>query len=416
MISYPHKPRYSPAYNYVTVQSDNNMTYSPVTAYTVTEPVIVNNVNINSGLYPILNYQPPKAQYPYLYVPIAEFGRVGTKVVWDDAALTLTVTTDYYANKQLIAEQQKMIAEQNRKINELQEQIDITGINTTLSQSEFNIMYQTMLNEPIDDGAVIRSYPSDAFNWKVSTFNDFPDMGVLTNASVTVYMSSMNAKIFNNDFETLSQSTQDNKFYYKYSIEVELQGYIQHNIPLVTNEILKVGVQISGRTNNAQVVLWYGSAYIDGNNSFTIAFTGNSSSLIDEILFSSAEISYRYQLDVTGIEGISEAQREEIYNLVETKSIFELRNMHAREYDSGEGGWNPFITTSIIDDYLRINAYPDEGSISNENILLSAIIHTNDPKFQMNYDKSEGYSSEGWEEFNKFREATIAVVARDTRQ
>lgn len=51
--------------------------YRPVTAYTVTEPILVNGVDINSGLYPVLNFKPKNAQYPFVYVPIAEFRRVG---------------------------------------------------------------------------------------------------------------------------------------------------------------------------------------------------------------------------------------------------------------------------------------------------------------------------------------------------
>jgi len=69
--------------------------YAPVTAYTVTQPVIVNGADINKGLYPVLNYMPPNATYPFIYVPIAEFSRVGAKVVWDETLQLLTVTTDY---------------------------------------------------------------------------------------------------------------------------------------------------------------------------------------------------------------------------------------------------------------------------------------------------------------------------------
>lgn len=70
--------------------------YRPVTAYTVTRPVIVNGVDINEGLYPVLNYQPENAQYPFVYVPIAEFSRVGARVVWNEQQQMLNVTTDYY--------------------------------------------------------------------------------------------------------------------------------------------------------------------------------------------------------------------------------------------------------------------------------------------------------------------------------
>ncbi|QUH26525.1 DUF5050 domain-containing protein [Serpentinicella alkaliphila] len=73
----------------------NQMAYRPVTAYTATRPIIVNGVDINTGLYPVLNYQPQGAEFPYIYVPIAEFRRVGAMVRWDEARQIMFVTTDY---------------------------------------------------------------------------------------------------------------------------------------------------------------------------------------------------------------------------------------------------------------------------------------------------------------------------------
>lgn len=81
--------------------------YRPVTAYTATRPIIVNGVDINQGLYPVLNYKPENAQYPYIYVPIAEFSRVGAKVMWDDPRQIMVVETDYY---QLKAENEQLRA------------------------------------------------------------------------------------------------------------------------------------------------------------------------------------------------------------------------------------------------------------------------------------------------------------------
>lgn len=69
--------------------------YRPVTAYTVTRPILVNGVDINAGLYPVLNYQPENAQYPFVYVPIAEFSRVGAKVIWNPEQQILTVESNY---------------------------------------------------------------------------------------------------------------------------------------------------------------------------------------------------------------------------------------------------------------------------------------------------------------------------------
>lgn len=73
--------------------------YLPVTAYTATQPIIVNGTDINKGVYTVLNYKPAGAPYPYIYVPIAEFSRVGANVVWDPVKQVLTVTTDYYTLK-----------------------------------------------------------------------------------------------------------------------------------------------------------------------------------------------------------------------------------------------------------------------------------------------------------------------------
>lgn len=70
--------------------------YKPVTAYTVDRPVYVNQTNINTFPYQALNYKPEGVQYPYVYVPIAQFSRVGAKVTWDDQTQTLSVTSDYY--------------------------------------------------------------------------------------------------------------------------------------------------------------------------------------------------------------------------------------------------------------------------------------------------------------------------------
>jgi len=74
--------------------------YKPVTAYTLSTPVNVNGVNINVPPYQALNYKPKEAQYEYVYVPIAQFSKVGAQVIWDEPTQTLNVTTDYFALKQ----------------------------------------------------------------------------------------------------------------------------------------------------------------------------------------------------------------------------------------------------------------------------------------------------------------------------
>lgn len=75
------------------------MEYKPVTAYTANQPVLVNGININTGPYPVLNFQPQGTQSPYIYVPIAEFSKVGASVGWNEQAQLLSVITDYYTDK-----------------------------------------------------------------------------------------------------------------------------------------------------------------------------------------------------------------------------------------------------------------------------------------------------------------------------
>ncbi|GAE90512.1 hypothetical protein JCM21531_4130 [Acetivibrio straminisolvens JCM 21531] len=81
-----------------------------------TQPVLVNGVDINTGQYPVLNYKPANAQYPYIYVPIAEFSKVGAKVTWDETKQLLSVTTDYYQNQKTIVDLKAKIAELEAKI------------------------------------------------------------------------------------------------------------------------------------------------------------------------------------------------------------------------------------------------------------------------------------------------------------
>ncbi|KAA9026979.1 hypothetical protein [Niallia endozanthoxylica] len=83
--------------------------YKPVTAYTVDQPVYVNQQNINVFPYQALNYQPEGAQFPYVYVPIAQFSKVGAQVNWDEETLTLSVTSDYYQIRNELTDCQKKL-------------------------------------------------------------------------------------------------------------------------------------------------------------------------------------------------------------------------------------------------------------------------------------------------------------------
>ena len=89
---------------YTTGYRNDFRQYKPVTAYTVDRPVYVNKIDINTFPYQALNYQPKGVQYPYLYVPIAQFSKVGAKVAWDEQTQTLSVTSDYYQIRNELAE------------------------------------------------------------------------------------------------------------------------------------------------------------------------------------------------------------------------------------------------------------------------------------------------------------------------
>jgi hypothetical protein len=84
--------------------NNRQMKYRPVTAYTAVQPVLVNGEDINTGPYPVLNFQPEGAQAPYIYVPIAQFSKVGATVKWNEIAKQMWVETDYSINKTLLAE------------------------------------------------------------------------------------------------------------------------------------------------------------------------------------------------------------------------------------------------------------------------------------------------------------------------
>jgi hypothetical protein len=90
---------------------NGNRQYKPVTAYTIDQPIYVNYQDINKFPYQALNYQPEGTGYPYVYVPIAQFSKVGAVVKWDEATQRLTVTTDYFQLRNQLAECQQALKE-----------------------------------------------------------------------------------------------------------------------------------------------------------------------------------------------------------------------------------------------------------------------------------------------------------------
>jgi spore germination protein YaaH len=101
--------------------------YKPVTAYTADRPILVNGVDINTGLYPVLNFQPAGATYPYIYVPIAEFSRVGARVVWDETNQVIRVTSDYDELKNRV----NVLTQENQYLLSLTEDLSMEGLGNT---------------------------------------------------------------------------------------------------------------------------------------------------------------------------------------------------------------------------------------------------------------------------------------------
>ena len=85
--------------------------YKQVKAYTIDRPIYVNYQDINKFPYQALNYQPKGTQAPYVYVPIAQFSKVGAVVKWDEETLTMNVTTDYYQLRNQLAACQQSLKE-----------------------------------------------------------------------------------------------------------------------------------------------------------------------------------------------------------------------------------------------------------------------------------------------------------------
>jgi len=67
--------------------------YTAVTdVFRADKPVYIEGKNINDGLYPVLNYRPDGAPYPYLYIPLATLNDLGMKTHWDDTTMIASVT------------------------------------------------------------------------------------------------------------------------------------------------------------------------------------------------------------------------------------------------------------------------------------------------------------------------------------
>jgi len=90
--------------------------YIPLTnVYKADRPVYDGSYNVNDGLYPVLNYKPDGAAYPYLYIPLAMFRKLGMTVTFDDKTNIAKVTDG----------REKTISDQQAAINTLKEQVTL---------------------------------------------------------------------------------------------------------------------------------------------------------------------------------------------------------------------------------------------------------------------------------------------------
>jgi hypothetical protein len=73
-----------------------------VKAYPIDIPIYVKGENINKPPYKALNYHPDGAR-PAVYVPIAQFSKVGATVYWDEPTQIIDVGTDETLEDKLIS-------------------------------------------------------------------------------------------------------------------------------------------------------------------------------------------------------------------------------------------------------------------------------------------------------------------------
>lgn len=152
---------------------NRQLQYKPVTAYTADRPIIVNGEDINTGLYPVLNYQPEGAEYPYIYVPIAEFRRVGSRVVWDEEAQLLTVVTDYYELQDQIEDLKAQLYKEEAEIGTFRliyltevngQEVGVEGIKIDLWRKPPSASMPLHTNE---DGIVQMDLPESDYGYRV---------------------------------------------------------------------------------------------------------------------------------------------------------------------------------------------------------------------------------------------------------
>ncbi|MGG3872359.1 hypothetical protein [Brevibacillus laterosporus] len=90
-------------YFYRQLNNDNYLRQpNQVKAYPIDIPIYVKGENINKLPYKALNYHPVGAR-PAVYVPIAQFSKVGATVHWDEQTQIISVGTDETLEDKLIA-------------------------------------------------------------------------------------------------------------------------------------------------------------------------------------------------------------------------------------------------------------------------------------------------------------------------
>lgn len=158
---------------------------------------------------------------------------------------------------------------------------------STISQNEFNSMYNKIINRPISETTNIPCYPSQEFEW-ITT-----DVYALSGSAIKVRISSMNSTLSSNDFNSISYSMNKDKVYTKYTGNVIITGYIEQDFPIVHDETIYL--DLSTVSNGVETRGIGGGALINPDGSFVFNGKIYTNSIIDEIIFRKAEIyGYRY--------------------------------------------------------------------------------------------------------------------------
>ena len=128
-----------------------------VTAYSTNMAVIVNGYDVNSGLYPAINYRPFADRPYYTYVPIAIFNNVGAKVSYNEQTNSINVTSDYFD----LQKQKDKIKDQNAYYKETNTPVNLDDIEENFKFADSTIVYTGQINFLEMNGISITSLKGD---------------------------------------------------------------------------------------------------------------------------------------------------------------------------------------------------------------------------------------------------------------